>query len=362
MNNLIIKPFPFVQASSMTVKPVQVDWLIKDVLERDSLNLLFGEPGACKTLFALDWAFCIAGAIKWNEHKTKQADVIYIMGEGFSGIGRRLKALEHKYQVPTPERLFISQQPAQFLDIKNVEQVANSIKAISTDAGLVVIDTLHRNMSGDENSSQDIGKFINHIDLHLKPLGVAVLIVHHSGHGQKERSRGSSSIRGAMDAEFSSSKSADGIVLTCHKAKDFEEPKPMLFKLMPVTLNWLDDENKPLTSVHLEHIGDAKPTANKARLSVRDEAILQSLNDAITLHGIEPNAEIKTKFSGFDSFEGKHQKIVFMEHWRPLAYKSINADANTDGAKRMALKRCRDKLMKQKLIVEYDGYIWRIFK
>jgi hypothetical protein len=284
------------------------------------------------------------------------------MGEGFSGIGRRLKALEHKYQMPTPEKLFISQQPAQFLDSKNVEQVTNSIKSISANAGLVVIDTLHRNMTGDENSSQDIGKFINHIDLHLKPLGVAVLIVHHSGHGQKERSRGSSSIRGAMDAEFSASKSADGIVLTCHKAKDFEAPKSMLFKLMPVTLNWLDDENKPLTSVCLEHIGGASPTASKSKLSARDEAILSSLNDAITLHGVEPSAEIKTKFGGFNSLEGKHQKIVLMEHWRPLAYKSINADANTDDTRRMALKRCRDKLMKQSLIAEYDGYIWRIFK
>jgi RecA/RadA recombinase len=38
----------------MTIKPIQADWLIKGVLERDSLNLLFGGPSSGKTLFALD--------------------------------------------------------------------------------------------------------------------------------------------------------------------------------------------------------------------------------------------------------------------------------------------------------------------
>ncbi len=58
------------------------------------------------------------------------------------------------------------------------------------------------NTTGDENSSQDIAAFIGNIDKHIKPLGAAALVVHHSGHGQKDRSRGSSSIRAAMDGEF----------------------------------------------------------------------------------------------------------------------------------------------------------------
>jgi RecA-family ATPase len=45
-------------------------------------------------------------------------------------------------------------------------------------------------MDGDESSSKDIGKFIKNLDLHIKSLGAAILIVHHSGHGDKERSRG----------------------------------------------------------------------------------------------------------------------------------------------------------------------------
>ena len=33
-------------------------------------------------------------------------------------------------------------------------------------------------------------------------------------------------------------------------------------------------------------------------------------NEAINYCGVEPTAEIKTKFGGFDSFIGKTQKIV----------------------------------------------------
>ncbi|MDO9268165.1 MAG: AAA family ATPase [Methylobacter sp.] len=212
--------FPLVSAATMTNKPVQIEWLVENILEQGSLNLLFGEPASGKSLFALDWGFCIAADMSWHGYRTKQTDVVIIAGEGFAGMQRRLKALEIKYKMKAPESLFISQQPAQLLDKTNAEVVANSIKAICPNPGLVIIDTLHRNMDGDENSSKDIGQFINNLDMYMKPLGAAILVVHHSGHGNKERSRGSSSIRAAMDGEFSATKKDKSIILTCHNKVD----------------------------------------------------------------------------------------------------------------------------------------------
>jgi hypothetical protein len=354
--------FPLKSAAELTAKPTPIDWLVKNILEQGSLNLLFGEPGAGKSLFALEWGFCIAAGLSWNDHRTKQADVVIVAGEGYSGYRRRLKALELKHCQKATANLFISQRPAQLLDPGNTRLLADSIKTICPKPGLIIIDTLHRNMDGDENSSQDIGKFISNIDLHLKPMGAAVLVVHHSGHSTKERSRGSSSIRAAMDGEFSATKSENSIVLSCHKAKDFEAFKPLQFSLKVAELDWLDDDDKPMTSVYLECQGEAKNTTKKRKLSARDDAILTSLNEAITAHGIEPTPEIKTKFGGFDSLMGKMQKIVNIEHWRVLAYKAIVVDANTDDARRMAFKRCRDKLLDGKFTVEYDNYAWRIFE
>jgi hypothetical protein len=354
-------PFTFVPANELTAYPKPQDWLIDKIIERGSLNLFWGEPGAGKTLFATDWGFCIALGQDWHHHKTQETNVVVIAGEGHAGMGRRLKALELKYNVKAPETLFISQRPAQLQDSTNAAWVAESIKAICPNPGLVIIDTLHRNMGGDENASQDIGKFINNLDIHFKPLGVAVLVVHHSGHSDKQRSRGSSSIRAAMDGEFAAVKDDDGITLSCHKAKDFEAFKPMRFTLKQAELDWFDDEGEPLTSVYVDYSGEAKAGTKKPKLSARDEAVLNSLFWATKEHGIQPTAEIKAKFGGFDTLASKYKQIVHIDHWREQAYKAIVVDANTDDAKRKAFKRCRDKLLNLAKTVEYDGYVWRIY-
>lgn len=348
--------FPLVAASQLTLKPTPIDWLVENFIERESLNLLFGEPGAGKSLFALDWAFCMAAGIEWHGYRTKQTDVVIIAGEGFAGMARRLKALESKYQMKASASLFISQRPAQLSDEKSAAWVADSIRAFCPNPGLVIIDTLHRNMDGDENSSQDIGRFVANLDGFFKPLGAAVLIVHHSGHGQRDRSRGSSSIRAAMDGEFSATKEGGAIVLSCHKAKDFEALKPMQFSLKPVELDWWDDDGKPLTSVCLEHQGEVKPETKKRRLSARDEIILTSLSEAITAYGIEPTTEIKAKFAGFDTLAGKHKKIVHLDHWRDAVYPRL--DAETPSAKQKAFTRARTKLIDLGRVINWDGYWW----
>jgi hypothetical protein len=215
-------------------------------------------------------------------------------------------------------------------------------------------------MDGDENSSQDIGKFIHNLDTHIKPLGAAVLIVHHTGHSDKQRSRGSSSIRAAMDGEFSASKKDGGIILSCHKAKDFEAFKPLQFSLKPTHLDWTDDKGKPLTSVYLEYKGLADTTSRKGKtLTAREKEILTTLDEALAEHGVEPTPDIKARFGNFN----RNQKIVDISYWRRKAYRVITVDtddAEKSNAKRTAFTRCRDKLSKNGLIVVYDDYAWRV--
>ena len=354
---VIVPPFPMVSARELTAKPVQIDWLIKGILERQSLNLLFGEAGAGKSLFALDWGFCIAHGMSWNGLKTKQGDVCIIAGEGFAGMARRIKALESKYSTLAPERLFISQKPAQLTDANNASWVADSVRKLSPNPSLVVIDTLHRNFDGDENSSQDIGAFINNLDEYFKPLGAAVLVVHHSGHGDKARSRGSSSIKAAMDGEFSAVKSEGFINLACSKSKDFEALKPLRFALKPVELDWVDDEGEPQTSVHLEFAGEASTSKVKKHLSKSDDAVLTSLMDAIRENGISAPSDIRTKFAGF---KNDSHKVISLEAWRPYGYKAAITNSDTAEAIRQAFNRSKNALLKLDKIQQYNGFCWVI--
>jgi hypothetical protein len=312
-------------------------------------------------------AYCIASGIDYHGHETKQGNVVYICGEGFSGLNRRLKALQGKYNQDIGNNFFISEQPGAFMDATITSDVCEAIKAVG-DVSLVIIDTLHRNMGdGDENSSSDFGKFLRNIDTFLKPLGVTVLIIHHSGHEATDRSRGTSAIRGSWDFEFKTTLKNDCLTLTNTKVKDGPKPAPLSFEFAPVTLGE-DDDGYPITSAVLNFIeaSNVIPVVkNRAKLSAHDDAVLQTLNDAITQCGIEPTDDIKAKFSGFDSITGKMQKIVLIDDWRELAYKSISTDSDEEGkaqAKKKAFKRCRDKLLADGYTVEYGDYAWRIFE
>ncbi len=346
-------PFPFRSAADLTAHPIVPDWLVEGVIERSSLNLLFGAPGTGKSLFALDWGFCLATGLEWHGRRTKACDVVIVAGEGFAGMARRLKALEVKYQMPAPERLFISQRPANLSDSVNAQWVADTVRGLCHNPGLVVVDTLHRNMDGDENSSQDIGRFIANLDKWFKPLGAAVLVVHHSGHAVKDRSRGSSSIRAAMDGEFGAAKGpGGGVTLTCYKAKDFEPPAPLQFSLRSVPLDWRDND-EPLTSVYLEHEGEAQP--ENCRLSPREGTILASLEMALMLWGDDPTPGIKTGLGNVP--------VVPVETWREMAYQAITADSKHEvkpAAKKMAFNRCRQKLLDRGVTGECDDFTWLV--
>ena len=88
------------------------------------------------------------------------------------------------------------------MDKASTERVMTRVKEIG-DIGLIVIDTFHRNLGGgNEDSAADIATFLSNIDTYLKPIGAAIVIIHHSGHGNKERSRG----RGGNGCLFSNQK------------------------------------------------------------------------------------------------------------------------------------------------------------
>jgi len=356
--------FKFADVGELMNRAYEPDFLIDTLFEKNALGQIFGATGSCKTFVALDMAYCIATGLSYNGLLTKQGSVAYICGEGFRAIGRRVKALQSKYGVDISEKLFISEQPGAFIDLSVTQTVAEAIKAIG-DVSLVIIDTYHRNMGGgNENSADDFGLVLRNIDAFLKPLGVTVLIVHHSGHLDVGRSRGSSAIRAAMDFEYQVTKSTDTVTLKPTKIKDGTTPPAMVFTLTDCEIG-LNKAGKPITSAYLESkIGEATGGSKLAKkLNARDEAILTCLDEAIRAHGITPDGEIKAKFGGFNSYIGKLQKIVRVDDWRVLAYKAIAVDsegatAKAD-AKKKAFARARERLADSSTIVVYGDYVWR---
>ena len=70
-----------------------------------------------------------------------------------------------------------------------------------------------------------MGKFIAAIDsVKAEFSGSSIMLVHHTGHSEKQRARGSIALKGALDTEYRLDKVGDEITLTNTKMKDAEPP------------------------------------------------------------------------------------------------------------------------------------------
>jgi hypothetical protein len=358
--------FKLVSANDLMTRSISHDWQIKGLFEHGNIGQIFGPTGSGKSFVVLDMGYCIATGLDYCGKPTKQGNVVYICGEGFGGLTRRLQALQSRYKADITDKLFISEQPGAFMSIDVTAAVAEAIAAVGN-VSLVVIDTYHRNMGGGaENSADDFGTVLRNIDAFLKPFGVTVLLIHHSGHEATDRSRGSSAIRAAMDFEYKTTLTSNKLTLTNTKMKDAGTPPPMAFDFVQVELG-VDHDGEAITSAYLEYKeGGTENSGGKVhrKLSARDEAILTSLDRAIADHGIEPDADIKTQFGGFDSLFHPDRKVAHVDHWRELAYKTITIDGDGDksDALKKAFKRTREKLADTRAIVVHGDYAWRLYE
>ena len=345
----------FRRINLITDKPKPHDWLIKGLIERNSVGLVFGKPASGKSFLVMDWAFCVAAGIDWDGKPTKQCDVFYVAGEGFAGMARRFKALELKYD-KVVDNIFMSEMPTELMSSVAMAELANVIQGTSENPALIIFDTVHRNFGGgDENSSKDFGIVMNNVDMFLKPINATVLFVHHSGHSQTERIRGSSAIQGSLDIEYKVSKDAEGIIEVANtKAKEIMPPPPMNFKMVQQDLGWIDEDGNSITSVILESTeATIADTPKRKPLSARNEAILNALSRVISLNGIKPNIDITERFGGF----GNGARVTTQDLWREEALKVI--DAKNHGAKKTAFSRGID-ILRENHVQFFDGYYWII--
>ena len=225
--------------------PPVVRHLIEPILEDGVLAMLFGDPAAGKSFLALDWAAAIATGRNWRNGKVQSGPVVYIAGEGHAGLSRRLKAWETHHGASLADApLFISTRVVPFLDSAALRNLTDEIDALPEPPVLIVVDTVSRALAGaNENDQADASGFVAACDELRARYKCALLLVHHSGHGDKSRARGSSVFRAALDAEYSLSCAPDGLrTLTCTKSKDSEPPAPMNFKLQDVVLPWFSPE------------------------------------------------------------------------------------------------------------------------
>lgn len=255
--------FKLIQAGKIEMKPIQ--WLIQNLVELNSLALLFGDPGCGKSFLAIDMALCVATGDAFHGRGVKPGPVIYIAGEGHNGLKRRMMAWSICNKIDHDNApLFVSMAPAAFTDAEIVQQVKDAIELISAEHGppvLIIIDTLARNFGpGDENSTQDMSRFIQAADALRTISQATILIVHHSGHSDKGRARGAMALKGALDSEYRLDKDQAGIVrMNTTKMKDAKYPDPLAFQIKSVPLKSFNSDRETEFSAILESTNYSPP-------------------------------------------------------------------------------------------------------
>jgi len=243
--------FPLHSFQNITIEPPK--WLIKGILETNSFSCFFGASGSGKSYTVLSMACCIVTKKPFFNHVIKESGpIIYIAGEGFAGIGKRVFAWEkfHNTKIPA-DSLFVSGCAAALGDEDFMKHVSSSVEKVSEKHGkpaLIIIDTWARNMTGNENDTADTSAAIRSLDTLRQSYSCSAIVVHHTGKADAERARGSSALRAALDTEYQVDNNKDIVTVRSTKMKDGESPDPMVFSFEYVDLGIQDDDGEPVFS------------------------------------------------------------------------------------------------------------------
>lgn len=204
-------------------------WMVEGILP-EGLSMLFGPPGAGKSFIALSWACAIASRSTWFRRTPTSAPVIYIAAEGAAGIKLRRQAWRIANHHPTLDHLAVIPQAVDPTDPGQQAELVRICEQLA--GGLIVWDTVARCMSGDENGTEDMKRFVRALDRVRERTGASQLVVHHTGKDVEKGARGSNVLEGACDGVMRVTQTPSrSIQLQCRKAKDAMPAAPMEFEL-----------------------------------------------------------------------------------------------------------------------------------
>ena len=170
-----------------------------------------------------------------------------------------------------PGNVYICRKPLVLSDERQIAVLRASIETLQAPPSLIVIDTLTQTFDGDESASSDVSAYLRLVNAELRePFGATVIIVHHTGHNDGKRPRGSSAIMANLDfviGAFRPSEDAMQVKLTVTKMKDGERLNDLHFALTQEHLGF-DDDGDAITSLVATH--EAAPPAVVGRVSDGD--------------------------------------------------------------------------------------------
>lgn len=345
---------------------------IKGMLaESAGLIVIYGPPGSCKSFVALDMALCISSALPFHGRETKQGKVLYIAGEGQDGILRRYEGwrlehpeadLENFQALPLPVRL----------DTSDLNELLVSIRDLPDEKpDVIIIDTLARSMTGDENSTKDMGEIVRALDQIHEETGAQVIVIHHTGKDETRGMRGAIALTGAVDVTFQTAYNGTTLTLLNKRQKDEELLSPMKFKTIVVNTGIINSDGEELNTLILDFDEDAtekaaqnpetagkKGQAGKKGLTGQKKRGLDAFMIAIQEKGEIPTDKVREEMVRSGGLVLPSDKVLHEDAWREECYQRLIPEPDpTPDAQRKAYKRVKEGLLNE-CLETFKGYYW----
>jgi phage/plasmid primase-like uncharacterized protein len=242
-----------IPADDFCAQPSPISWLVKRWIQSQALVMVHGPSGGGKTFVVLDWCLRMAsGTEDWAGHKVRQGNVVYLAGEGHHGLRGRVAAWKHHHQAGKLA-MWLSKDGCDLNTPTGYLKVVEQVRMLKDRPSVIVVDTLHRFLAGDENSAQDAKTMLDACNALMMEFNCSVILVHHTGVAEEaqHRARGSSAWRGALDIEISIVPGKDNVPMQIvqRKSKDAELAETIHVKLQQVAIpGWRDEDNQQVTS------------------------------------------------------------------------------------------------------------------
>ena len=331
-------------------------YLIKEVLYEKSMSMIYGASTAGKTFFALDLAMSLASAqARWQELRlTKDPGaIVYIAAEDCHGVTLRARAW-CKHRGVDPAALgedFLILPTAPDMHEGDTTLLLEKLVSRGANTKLVIIDTMARVLPGaNENTAEDMGRFLKQLERIQTEMDCAVLVVHHSGKDETKGERGWSGLKAAMDTQIRVGRVEDAITIrraTIVKQKNGPEGAEWFFEIKGEELG-TDEDGDPV-------VGGVAQYLDKATVSAQLE-----MQKAMSQETGKQNKEAAWANTFLDAAQ-----CVLVEDYGPrddyrglqVSEKKVKAAATAAGLKGKAYTGAREALMCAAVVSIEDGVL-----
>jgi hypothetical protein len=338
-----------------------VEWLIEGVIPKGSFTALYGPPGSFKSFIALDIAEAIATGRSWmGRPVNKTGAVLYLAGEGFGGIGARIKACKLHHQTEDGAPIYIVRHQ---LNLRSSAEDFNAlmlavvqlVEQTGMEFQLAIVDTLARAFGGgNENSSEDMGAFITAMGKVQEFLNCALMVLHHSGKDAAKGLRGHSSLLGAVDTELELLRFDEQMkgVLTISKQKDGADNERFGFEMVEVEIRPAGlGLTEAVVSLAVQssddtHMEPAKASKGNAGKGKNQRLEMLCLEKMVKEHG-------SAKY-----IEGLQRHAIRLELWRQELWSKMGCTDEDKGTFKTAWHRAKQRLIDSGEGAIRDDFVW----